>query len=446
MWITSWRSGGRLLVLLLTLLLNHAAQSDAARPPKFKKQGLFEVPSGLESENAQAVAFGDFNADKYTDVFMLTNNDNELLLFLWNQRELAFVNTPIDMKFDYKIKNVIPQDFNRDGALDVLVVGEDTSQKGKMSLKIFFGNGLNSLNRTTVLTLPPAIGPEPFVLDYFGEMRSDLMGYPFDSPDKLSIWRINDNQTVEVVPARLVDTASGKTACKLSTPHSSGFVDLNGDCLADIFLTCDNKDSHSNTAQIWLNQKSGYRLGAEKELTKGSGQISFADIEGDCAKPNNAQCISRDKFDLSYGHTPIDFESILPKEVIVLETKGARLPLPLQIGDYNKDGYPDILLITSNKDDSSKTHIRLLESVPCTKSLCSKEDVEQKRRYFIAVSLGMPALTSGEAHSLNAVFFDFMEDGTLDIMKITTDKGRLQSKVVLNNVFSDALFLKSLGR
>ena len=81
--------------------------------------------------------------------------------------------------------------------------------------------------------------------------------------------------------------------CKLSSPHSNAFVDLDGDCLAgmifcmfhlnfyaDLFVTCSEKEGDASSSyQVWVNEKSrGFRLQHEGPLPKGAGPISFADI------------------------------------------------------------------------------------------------------------------------------------------------------------------------
>lgn len=43
-------------------------------------------------------------------------------------------------------------------------------------------------------------------------------------------------------------------------------------------------------------------------------------------------------------------------------TQTPALPLPLRIGDYNMDGYPDLLAVVTH---NSGTQAKLLESVPC---------------------------------------------------------------------------------
>ncbi|EEB98443.1 hypothetical protein MPER_02043, partial [Moniliophthora perniciosa FA553] len=69
--------------------------------------------------------------------------------------------------------------------------------------------------------------------------------------------------------------------CKLANPHSNAVVDLNGDCLADVFLVCDGGHG-GKYFQIWLNNKAdGFTLALEQPLPLGTQQISLADMDRD---------------------------------------------------------------------------------------------------------------------------------------------------------------------
>jgi hypothetical protein len=68
-------------------------------------------------------------------------------------------------------------------------------------------------------------------------------------------------------------------ACTLANPHSSAFIDIDGDCLSDLVLHCRKPKSTIHTIQIWLNRgAAGYKLAQTYDLPKGSGPLSFADM------------------------------------------------------------------------------------------------------------------------------------------------------------------------
>lgn len=66
--------------------------------------------------------------------------------------------------------------------------------------------------------------------------------------------------------------------CTWSSPHSNAFVDLDGDCLADVVFVCENGDK-SQTVQIWTNQREeGFKLSQSFKLPTGAGPLTFADM------------------------------------------------------------------------------------------------------------------------------------------------------------------------
>lgn len=69
--------------------------------------------------------------------------------------------------------------------------------------------------------------------------------------------------------------------------------------------------------------------------------------------------------------------------------KGAPFPVVPQIGDFNIDGYPDLLLITTlaSGGGGGDKRASIFESVPCAKGVsgCTDADVKNKRRGFRVV-------------------------------------------------------------
>ncbi len=76
------------------------------------------------------------------------------------------------------------------------------------------------------------------------------------------------------------------------------------------------------------------------------------------------------------------------------------------IGDYNLDGYPDILVVTSNGKES---HVTLLQSILCTTRNCHASAVASQRRTFVKVSDGAQPLNNIN-NAKNAAFLDLDED------------------------------------
>jgi integrin alpha FG-GAP repeat containing protein 1 len=79
-----------------------------------------------------------------------------------------------------------------------------------------------------------------------------------------------------------------------------------------------------------------------------------------------------------------------------------KLPIPIHVGDYNLDGYPDLLVTTSER-------VLLLQSILCDTTLCSSSAQKAGRRSFSVVSTGAEVLNKISNPS-QAAFFDIDED------------------------------------
>lgn len=68
--------------------------------------------------------------------------------------------------------------------------------------------------------------------------------------------------------------------CRFPDPHFNAFIDLNGDCLADVFLTCQDSESSDRLSyQIWTNDKDGqFSLARKGDLPRGTKSVGFADM------------------------------------------------------------------------------------------------------------------------------------------------------------------------
>lgn len=123
------------------------------------------------------------------------------------------------------------------------------------------------------------------------------------------------------------------------------------------------------------------------------------------------------------------------------------LPIPLRIGDYNKDGYPDLLVIASSSSSAHQGSVALLESIPCSRKTCSQTETEGDRRTFILVAGDSAAALNSIDDGKSAIWLDIDEDGTLDILVqrsgLSSGASR-QFKFIKNNYFYDAFFLKTL--
>ncbi|KAG1456514.1 hypothetical protein G6F55_006464 [Rhizopus delemar] len=442
------------------------------------------IGTGLDKVDGTIAAFGDFNGDKFTDLFILSSDQTSVTVYLWNHLDFTFHSLPSTkwIQPGYIITNVVPGDYNYDGHLDVLLMGQESPEKSsEIQMQIYLGNG-NDTFESQPIKLPSAQGALPIVLDINGDMKTDILGYSKET-NQLSTWMNMGDSSFNLTLADTMFDKQSIDQCTWANPHSNAFVDLDGDCLADLVFVCSKKSTKS--IQIYTNsRKDGFKLSQQADLPTGAGPLSFADIDGDgsidivfpvcqssgcsihvvynqqmglCSKGKEENCRKANelciadpnfKFDFtspnSKNYVVYDIDTYLKQKETILTTDShfrGNLPVALHTGDYNMDGYPDLLVTTTQR-------VVLLQSVLCNQKLCTKEAIEAEKRSFSIVTTGADALEN-VSNPRQAAFFDIDEDGSLDILVLqstsTSDASRIPN-FIINNYFNDAFFLKRLGK
>lgn len=210
-----------------------------------------------------------------------------------------------------------------------------------------------------------------------------------------------------------------------------------------------SKSSGAHSIQIWTNNRDqGFKLSQEADLPTGAGPLSFADIDGDgsidiifpvcksnvcsihvvynqqmglCSKSQestNTTCRKAQHLCVADPHFKFDFTKPNTRDYIVFDIDTflddkehiitrdisfrGKLPVPIHTGDYNLDGYPDLLVTTSER-------VILLQSILCDPKLCASSAVKADRRSFAMVTTGTDILNKIPNPS-QAAFFDIDED------------------------------------
>ncbi|KAF9540003.1 hypothetical protein EC957_004705 [Mortierella hygrophila] len=499
---------------ILTALLALSCAVGSALARKYPTSGLYNVDANIHLGDVKGTvaAFGDFNGDKYTDIITLSDDQTSFSIYLWDHAEWAFNILPnatvtIAQTPPFIITNIVPGDFNHDGKLDVLIMGQADpvrNPQGELMMRVYLGN-IDSGWNENFITVPSSTAQQPITFDYNGDMLTDLLGYQFEGyqagVSPLSVWRNiyspanPDGPIFEVVPMNF--TGEAGPACTLSDPHSSAFVDLNGDCLADLFLTCYDAGTQQYSYVVYVNNKdAGFSFGVSGLLPEGAGQVTFADIDGDgavdmvvpgCDTHNQCSiyvyynqqiplCTSKDQkdcrqvtnlcvvdpgfsFSVDPDHNTVPgglvrfpLANVFPEgQRLLLIDPGfkGKLPVSVHVGDYNLDGYPDLLVVSGTPGDNSKpSSATLFQSVLCADETCVPSAVTKKRRSFVKVTDGAEALNLAQDVRA-AAFLDLDEDGTVDIMLLRNTNGQQAAgraiTMIHNNYFNDAFFLKTLA-
>ncbi|KAJ7311828.1 hypothetical protein JRQ81_006139 [Phrynocephalus forsythii] len=198
-------------------------------------------------------AFGDFNSDKQTDLFVL-RGDNELNIFLADQKEPYFkpkVKLPLT---NVVITSVVPGDYDGDSQMDVLLTTRPQKQpNADLTVWIFWGK-----NQTLAVSYAQ---------------------YNHFSEQCLTLTVINQFENRGFKPC-----FGNQTPSVVHVPYKEHFLHLFMIFPADLFLTTVLNDNQIQF-EVWENQNGNFSKATHiKKKPKDAvvvGQSVFADFDGD---------------------------------------------------------------------------------------------------------------------------------------------------------------------
>ncbi|KAL0210891.1 hypothetical protein P9112_009189 [Eukaryota sp. TZLM1-RC] len=473
------------LLLLLFLL----ALSVTCRPAFIEDKSL-----GLESEHGSLLAFGDFDNDRRTDIFVRTQNTIKVLRFDSDKNQ--YVSMPkssqtIDSSADYL--SIIPTDFNRDGHLDFLTLTRDNDVTSSYTAKLYLqvASDNSPVPADEQYSLPPLL-TQPLVVPYGEDMYPSLLARTADGPKFFE----NQGQTKGFVSRDLDDVIIDLPDQKLlDLPHV--ITDLNGDCRADLVLffegVCEEDgDEKCVEALIFIaDKKMKFKRDQSIILPKFAGVplvldmnrdglpdfvIPIRDTENsknqlkilynsqmplcanlpldinrnrDCRQGNNL-CVVDNKFKIGKDRLDSELDEYhsilidLPDSLAPLLTVDNPDGSLLNGGDFDSDGFFDLSI--KFVDDNGDEFFNVLRNSPCDSefafSNCTTDYVSStyQRSFGYFQKFDMAPLTTIKNPS-NAVFFDFGNQGSLDLIVQSKIDGETRLTSLVNNVDNSAFFI-----
>ncbi|KAI5729771.1 hypothetical protein M8J76_006465 [Diaphorina citri] len=442
-------------ILLWVFFAPHGAEALLDPPSNNMTLPVFgSVTDGLPA------AFGDFNSDELTDMFVLRDDRHTLQILLGADTEPLLRPAPdgaLKCTYEKSISSVVPGDFDGDALMDVMITLYDKRRinPGEPTVSdviVLWGN-INHLNCTPedkpllkVKAQPLAVfySPEDMIVDLFGENEKGVRTF----------WEFNKNRTEPTAIPMVKENsyeANHLDLAKIRHPHSNAFLDLNDDNAPDLFITTEKN------FEVWLYnvESAGFVFKDKIDLPAGVdpnkhqiGQSLFLDMElegkvdhvlpvcfDDINRPTGQHCTNGTIFvysnDMWHDLMTNFYDGKKAKWGFAMNGRLYTDTITVRGGDFNMDGYPDLLVTLGSAD---MTRVCFLENVPCITN-CDKFG-----RDFI---VRWEALTPMNNNTVLGVFYDLLQDGILDVILVNElpDKKHAVS-AFKNNLDYDANFVK----
>jgi len=234
--------------------------------------GLYEIDSGLNPRDEEDpaighfMAFADLNSDMYTDIVALSEDGSYLNLFYYNPVHMRFfLGNEVHTTDCSTITNVVVG--RSPTHLRIFVTCKASS--GSTIVRFFDRTDYGYDELKTFLTIER--DSQPFIADINGDFLEDVM---FTEPNsvKISVAYQGVSNGDEVMITRSffdsVPLAKAEPDCitrgpsqvRLTSPHSASLIDIDGDCLSDLFLTVEDVTSGRKYYEIWQRRETATNL------------------------------------------------------------------------------------------------------------------------------------------------------------------------------------------
>lgn len=412
---------------------------------KSTKSSLSDVTLEAFGTNFNGViaAFGDFNADKNIDIFIITDGGTSVQVLLTSMEKEPFKIVPLlkNSSVIGVINNIVPADFDGDTQMDLMVTRKDSSSPFSVQVQIYWGVLTTDSLVPEPFTLSGIFDDQPVLLDANGDLIPDLLG---EQNGNSYYWLFSEG-----VRGNITKHPVSPIKLNMTKPQSSGFVDLNGDLAADISLVTDNgiEQWYNTRGEFGPNHPVITYPSAMKDGVR--GQATYVDVDADSKVDVLMPSCDGDECDiwvlskLEWQKLGVNFDSGAgTKWRFVAANQNPpemkNLPVTLRSGDFDLDGFPDLLAVLQHTKDDGEVLQRayILLNVGCSGAGCEKFP----RTYRVSWTT---TLHNPSDRAVLATFFDYEENGILDILVTSfTSQGKYQTTLMKHTFEQDACFMK----
>lgn len=347
----------------------------------------FNPPKAIEEISAIPIAYGDFNSDKYTDIFMLDNStksihllkghacvDGKTVLTFFGSRQCLSIAQNFTCDLPRSIYNLVASDFTGSANQDLLVTvkSEEYPHDYRFDILLIKGNStFEKFDCDDQIVLVKNALSEPFILDFNGDMISDFIVETEDCGLQLVLGGFENEDEYDDPksnPNRYQCWSNLTSIEHLARPHASGFLNLNPfstDLTPDIFV-----NGIKSFEYIFNDPGEGFNSKNTKKYNFPNvplfGQSSFIDLNYDgqldhiipvcldaeifaeCQDPDimvlnteNGEWIPL--LDTNHKRLGADFNHTLT--FVEQNIYDLLIPVTLHIADINYDGFPDLITV-----------------------------------------------------------------------------------------------------
>lgn len=390
---------------------------------------------GDNGDGLLVAAFGDYNSDKLVDIFVIADRGKTLqILMAYDVEPILRPSTFRCAIEDGTVTSVVPGDYDGDSQMDILITVQLNSELNNQEFRIIWGSP-NILNCSSAEVLTGAIRGQPLVFDYNGDRIPDLFGEDKDMRRTVWIMSSHRNYSVQVMP--------NGTGTPLRVPHSHAFIDLNSDMAADLLVTT------KNGYEFWYNVQGSFQYKPEMSvklpaevILVGQSVITDLDMDGkldhlvpvcfDSTCSNSTILIykkSWNAIDVNFQNGNVQWGFVPPLGIDSI----AEDTISLRVGDFNLDGYPDLLAVLRSKSNPNERMATVLLNV---------ESSSGSFQRAFSVLWNVPGLKDIKDVQL-AAFYDAYNDGIVDILVVRRTLQGNWKLVSFKNVYDTmACFIK----